>query len=827
MKYGTATCLSVVTTSSVVEEVLTLVGVAAEADFPSAVQLSLKSQTRRTGIGLLGGSRNSALATRVGLFAYIPPPLQAGAPISPIGQAGVLVLGETSPPSLDRNCRDGEPIQWIGVVPTGSMGHWVVPGTLSVAEAPGVPVSWVVDTGATALYLSQSTYRALMDRIQDSGSIVGEFEGKPTPISKCEGFETRFPNIEISVGDAIAVVITPEEYIKVPEDGSLDSCVAMIDPSGIPDLPSFLILGMTVLRKLVTVFDAREDAVGGSRVGFCHVRPAKPSRGPLSRELMFPLRNVVIPLHEPIGWAEEVRPHQPEWILKGFVAVVTASGMDVDRRIGTMWSLDLSAKDDSAPLVIPSRSYIALVERITESRSATSGYLPVGEMLVRIDNCFDAQARFPTIVLAIVGNGVPPVHIHPNDYLTDMNDDLSCLLNVLPSAGGLIPLSSRRLREHFVVIDTQKKSLGIAAIIGAPVVDPRGVVAGLRTKHVSPSVDSFALPFSSPLIHSSPLAADAPMLDLAIPSQGWMTFSLSFGTTSRVSSMTFAGVLIASRREVAAADSPITPSGYLDVGARRVGDHPRRTELTDLPIIARVEEELALGASWIRMPISLDLVDPGIGSSLASLPGILAGDRLSELALQFGTFTILADRGGTGRVLVGERREDVLLTECARWTSSLTWVRLIPGRTWSVWGSVRDHAVSWTMDSTYTGIQLFDETFNDIRDVLNIAAGGYGILPSGYPPLHRLGRCDEVSMMGFPSIELRIGKNYDPAGMISYTVRPEDYVVVQGGDCFSRLQSAGASTIGVSLKLGLPFMHKFVTVFDAERDRMGFCPKKP
>lgn len=217
--------------------------------FPIEIQLSTEMDI---GIGLLGASRTSHFAKAAGVFALIG--------------MDRLVIGERD--SWDNYCEEGGHVAFFPVI-SHITGFWTVAGSVT-ANSSGVSLKThaglILDTGAVPSYVTSHIYDHVLRELVARGAEVGRYATPHTHalLDNCPADEL-LPTIAFTLGEgptAVDVELHPADYII-----RIMKRECLLALSGAHAGPGLRVVGMNVLSRMVTVFDARND-----RVGFCIAR---------------------------------------------------------------------------------------------------------------------------------------------------------------------------------------------------------------------------------------------------------------------------------------------------------------------------------------------------------------------------------------------------------------------------------------------------------------------------------------------------------------------------------------------------------------------------
>ena len=135
------------------------------------------------------------------------------------------------------------------------------------AETSRADMNWIVDTGAQGVFVSTEMKNAIRQAMLDSGAeIISELPGHLPKYRDCPPAEVM-PSFTFYLGTgakAVPVVLTAREYLRTMDDVP---GVCFLEVSDSTASQSARLIGIRVLSKLLTVFDAEND-----RMGFCNSR---------------------------------------------------------------------------------------------------------------------------------------------------------------------------------------------------------------------------------------------------------------------------------------------------------------------------------------------------------------------------------------------------------------------------------------------------------------------------------------------------------------------------------------------------------------------------
>ena len=261
MTHGTLELHQTVASGRRVREMVELVG--SRDTFSHLIEVHLTNTTgaASTGIGIFGAARSSHFAKAARSFTYRPATIAGG--------AGMLLIGERNEAVITMKC-ERRSIQWFPNMLDVSYMHWTVNGSTTF-DGETDSVKWMIDTGASDLYLPQAAYDRLNATFQALGYTMAITPGHYPVIHECTGWKTRFPSFNITFGslggahDALTITITPEDYILSPAR-EMGFCSLRISNGPLANMPGVRLIGMVTLNKLVSVFDREHD-----RMGFCKI----------------------------------------------------------------------------------------------------------------------------------------------------------------------------------------------------------------------------------------------------------------------------------------------------------------------------------------------------------------------------------------------------------------------------------------------------------------------------------------------------------------------------------------------------------------------------
>ena len=221
---------------------------------------SVLDSSRGTGIGLVGAGRNSNFAIAVGVFGIIGNSEPYCFPNSQC--AGQLIIG-------DVNIRQDCTIYYFPL--SGRLpNHWAVPGSVAVGPmASSASTTWIVDTGMNGFAVPEESFTEIIRIISSLGGTTRTVpEHGYRVVSNCQNCIRELPTLYFRIGilptSWIEISLRPSEYLVNCSQG-LQECVLWLDHNEIYWAPHARLLGMGILKKLLTVFDNEND-----RIGFCH-----------------------------------------------------------------------------------------------------------------------------------------------------------------------------------------------------------------------------------------------------------------------------------------------------------------------------------------------------------------------------------------------------------------------------------------------------------------------------------------------------------------------------------------------------------------------------
>ena len=228
------------------------------------IDLTTKMTSGLTGIGLFGAGPTSHFVRAAGAFAYVGPPVDYDGAAT--ASAGTLhILGRDGGEHLNGFCRTDTTIEFFPLAGHDNSSHWIVGGSMESGPIRHQGL-YIVDTGASGVYVTPDILRAIKASLVESGA-----SREPTPpghklrYNNCFRYQS-LPTIDVTVGtgsSAVTVSLTPEDYI-LPDLLPDGTCVLNLWDGTVGRRQ---LLGIKVLSKLLTVFDQTRN-----RIGFCHIR---------------------------------------------------------------------------------------------------------------------------------------------------------------------------------------------------------------------------------------------------------------------------------------------------------------------------------------------------------------------------------------------------------------------------------------------------------------------------------------------------------------------------------------------------------------------------
>ena len=820
LHFGLESCCISVQIRAVVPQLAEIVGVRDRRSFEHEIHLCINSGELGPAGALLGAGKSSAFANDSGIFTLIPPDLRDISTLGPTESMGMLLVGERDEAVLGLNCAPDSTIKWTpAMVGTGANGVWYVPGSVSVGGGRE-DVTWMVDTGARGIYMPRSAYEYLMSTIKEAGSAVGDFIPRDglTPITNCLDSTTRFPTITISVGSRLddggsgfVIDILPSDYISdASPDGA--TCVSRIDPSILPRRPNVYVIGMGTMRKTVTVFDAAK-----SRVGFCHLRRARPPHSLMSPISPFASRP---PSRSPLcgggdmTWlsAKMNSAEQKQWVPGS--AIVRLAGARVVMN-DALWLIDQRAEG----IHVPNQLFEAINQLVADG--CPTDYLEAfPKLLFRLGDVSSNE-----------GGEFVGIHVSPAQYIEKYGEGQcrSTLIPVIPPNNinaAVVPLGPDVLGGRVVISDSLNGRVGFCASLKPD--GGRAIFAQVP------------FPSGSLAIALSPATAavgGAPSVSVEFKEQNLNTiYSLRLNTAISNPRMRFGGNGLAKRFPPRRDAAP--GEGYVDTGAVRV---PAESSLDGF--MQRVEETMIFAgrrgldhSTGLRIRVHMDIVDPGQNEGEPTNLNQLAADRSSQFAIATKVFALIPNPSGSAaknrfRILVGDR-DDARLSEKCRSGDPLAWLLLAPGKDWLVSGSVgiaggsrRPVNTNFIIASAFDRVELPESVYSDLTDeIASLAGGEYVHGSQGVPGV--IPRCNDALIAKLPSVSISVkwGVKVDLQGP-DYVFRVDG--VTGDNECYSRLVRAeGPDRPDKTYSLGFPFLNKVVAVFDNEFNRIGFCPAR-
>ena len=226
------------------------------------INLTTKMEDRATGIGLLGAAPGSHFARAAGVFAYMS--AQADYKHAPSG--GTLhIVGRESDEQLRTFCRPGSDIAFFPLHGPADRIHWLVTGTMQSGVIRH-EVTYLVDTGATGIFVTSDILRAIKDALVEGGAVLEvAVPGYMLKYTNCFRYRS-LPTIDFTVGSgpsAVTVSLSPDDYI-IRRPGPDGACFLRLSDA---TARAGRLLGVEILSKLLTVFDQTRN-----RIGFCLIR---------------------------------------------------------------------------------------------------------------------------------------------------------------------------------------------------------------------------------------------------------------------------------------------------------------------------------------------------------------------------------------------------------------------------------------------------------------------------------------------------------------------------------------------------------------------------
>ena len=818
--FGHVTCTSSVEIKAIVAQTVELVGVRDRSSFNHDVHLGECPVER----GLLGCAATSSFARDAGIFALIPPDVRDW-PETPAENSGMLLVGEHDEGVLALNCAPGMALHWNPVEKGAPMGGWYVRGSISVGVGEAglsASVVWMVDTGANGIFVPESIYEFVMAAIERVGSTVGTFSFRSkTRITNCRDYAVRFPTLTITLtggdnrGQGFFVVeIPPSEYIeRVSHDES--TCVCILDPSLMSGRPNVCVVGMGIMRKTVTVFDARNN-----RVGFCHLRRA-PAPQPLLPPF-FPSSSLTLEESPCPGDVAAAT-----WIYGGIdlssqrLALTGGTSVNLGENRWIHDDVTWIQDPNAIGIYVPHYLHSVITRLFDQTGSGSDGCSArILSVLPELKFRFSSEPPNPP--------GSLITRISSAQYMQDdAFGKCRCTLIPVPSSldqPALVPLGPDALRGRVVMLDPIRRRSGFCP---QEMTDTPGVFSLIPRPVIEPSE-------SVPIELTSGVApGGAPTVSVVFENQYLnVIHSMRFNTAISLPRMPFGGTALTGRLRPAQLP-PRTPAhpeeGYVDTGAVRIraSDLPRdamqRIEETMIFPHSRRGLHAGSGTKELRVRVHMDVIEPTV-TGPGSLKELAAGPS-SQFAIATKIFALIPN--GSSRkgfkIVVGERDEAQLNKEC-RPGDSLKWLLLDQGDSWAVAGTFSAGSTSLNttllIASSYDRVLLPISVYSKVVEEIALLSGGkyiagtesiYGMIPN----------CDDSLIAKLPSIRV------DIRGAFEVRLDGPDYVFKLTADdeeCYSRLLWVNKPDDPEVYPLGSPFLNKVVTVFDTELGRIGFCP---
>ena len=266
--FGTANDLRPVESNGRINEFAVLYSGGNFFGYEIEIELTKRITDPAIGIGLLGAGRMSHLAQSARIFSFMGPPIDYTGPAT--RSAGTLLIGERDESVLNSNCLDGQELRFFPTRTEISKVHWVVGGSLTMKDKSGrefatTDINWGLDTGAHSVFVTTGMKLAIKQAMLENGAnLISDSPGKYPMYKDCPSAGVM-PTFTFDLGtgtQAVPVVLTAKDYIRTYTGEYSGYCSLEVSDST-PN-QSVRLIGIQVLSKLFTVFDAEND-----RLGFC------------------------------------------------------------------------------------------------------------------------------------------------------------------------------------------------------------------------------------------------------------------------------------------------------------------------------------------------------------------------------------------------------------------------------------------------------------------------------------------------------------------------------------------------------------------------------
>ena len=767
----------------------------------------------------------------------------------PLGRSGGGGFPEDLPISAC-NTVTGHPEQWADSDsrsdPIGERtivhGGSVIARAHSGGFASSAPVVWVIDSTSwsdSMIYLPQDVFDAITEFIISLGvhrSHSSEIMHFPPELL------TSFPSLSLSLGGApppVTLTLSPEDYFEmVPTD--LVAAEAPVghawkyklaptarDEMSVDGIVAVRLGPGAVVRDGLLVVDKPRN-----RVGFCTVKVADLVPRVRIAEIPFsrPALTLAYPLDKRGGWESAVQHYlsqcQPSsgtysWtyyhregaqkILSGMAmmtSVQASSYVPYPHRL--TWMLDPHISGIHVPE--------ALYYSIKASIIATVGLHTVHSYDAKlggtlIDTCpKDYISSFPVIAFEI-GRSADAVRISigPDRYIDRVAGGSGCVCTLKPVSGGLksaVPLGPSALRGKMLLFDQQRSRFSMCP---------------LPDNSSSAVFHTIPIPVRSIWgTHIDP-EGSGPEVQVAFEAEREGSINgMRLNTLVNDVFICFAENGFVQPSEVSLDRPPTSLSvftpGYVDRGATRV-QFDRSAALSPRPewsILQRIEETLLIPTRQSDSPIAVHVHMNLVKMVSCPRKGDLGASRTSQFARAMGIFALIpdSDEKTTGlQVIAGARSDAHLGQHCSDDVGRISWTRLLStsGDKWTVTGSVESVQITWFIDTVNAFIFLPEPVYAKVDKSIRELITGSDVE----------GNCDQATLHWYPVIHVEVSNG------VRVALTGYDYIYTTGfpsRKCYTKLRPA--VTGDDLLPLGIPVLKKLVTVFDHDRDMMGFCNAK-
>ena len=265
--FGSSNMLCDMHVHSTIQEQAMLFAGRERFSFPTDIALFSKVDYGNLGSGLLGADPTSRFAEASGVFAYIGPAVNYYGNYE--DPAGRLLIGERQ--SWDTFCADDGRVMFFSTLSQIERQHydWLVKGSVTVQgteSSVNTVTALLIDTGAVDSHVTTDVLNHVRARMVAGGARLV----RPLTSRQFEEYQScptseKLPTVTFRLGggpDSVNVPLVPDEYIYRKEDGN---CYLKLSDHQTTDGDK--IIGMTILSKIMTVFDRSNN-----RLGFCITR---------------------------------------------------------------------------------------------------------------------------------------------------------------------------------------------------------------------------------------------------------------------------------------------------------------------------------------------------------------------------------------------------------------------------------------------------------------------------------------------------------------------------------------------------------------------------